>query len=289
MTDLERRYTPRETLEFRAKKGTAGVLVGYAAKYDTMSRNLGGFVETIAPGAFNKSLSDGVDVLARYNHDDAGLLGRTSSGTVRLSNDEVGLRYEVDLPDTSVGRDVAVLAARGDIYQSSFAFYTHDDNWTQTEQGYPLRTLRAVELVDVAPVNSPAYLDTSVGLRSFAKAHGMSFEDVQKAAASNRLRAMSIQPPIIDPEIPDPMSLPDSETCPLCIALDHEDTGGKCACAPGCGCNCECCPQCSMTVAGADDSPRSSATHGVEIPQVDNHGLVVVRKRLLELKLRRNP
>lgn len=186
---VERRYT-RGSMEFRASadtKSSPGTMVGYALKFNTLSQNLGGFVETIAPGAVDKSLADGLDVLARYNHEDNMLLGRTSSGTLRLSVDETGLMYEVDLPNTTVGRDIAELAARGDVYQSSFAFMTIDDEWGYTDQGFPLRTLNSVRLVDVAPVNTPAYLDTSSAMRSLAEARGLSPDEVTRAAAENRL------------------------------------------------------------------------------------------------------
>lgn len=145
-----------------------GTLVGYAAVFNRHSQNLGGFVEQVDPGAFTKSLADAVPVMCRGNHDDAALLGTTWANTLRLDVDGTGLRYEVDLPDTSAGRDFRALAERGDVKWSSFAFRTIDDSWGVTEQSFPLRTLNAVQLVDVAPVNSPAYLDTSVGARSLA-------------------------------------------------------------------------------------------------------------------------
>ena len=155
------------SVEYRASEtGGPGRLAGYALKYDKLSRDLGGFVERVAAGAVDKSLADGLDVMARYNHDDDKLLGRTSSGTLTLRSDDTGLWYEAELPDTQWGRDVAALAARGDVSQSSFAFYTIDDDWSETEAGYPLRTLNKVRLVDVAPVNTPAYPDTSVAMRS---------------------------------------------------------------------------------------------------------------------------
>lgn len=231
--NVERRYA-RSPIEFRAstKRGTVGTIFGYALKYDTLSQNLGGFVETVARGAVDKSLADGLDILARYNHDDNMLLGRTASGTLRLSSDDTGLPYEVDLPDTSAGRDMATLAERGDVYQSSFAFYTMEDEWDVTEQGFPLRVLKQVRLVDVAPVNTPAYLDTSSGLRSLAEARGLSFDDVREAAEANRLGDL-------------------------------------------------------MTTAPVADEERSADEEIVETPQVDNHGLVVIRQRLMQLQLRR--
>jgi uncharacterized protein len=165
MTDAERRFTS-VPVEIRAGSDKK-VIGGYAAKFERHSQNLGGFVERIAPGAFNKSRGDGwPGVIARYNHDDNMVLGTIGGGTLRLGVDEVGLTYEVDLP--SARADIFELVQRGDVRQSSFAFVTHQDGdeWTTTDQGFPLRTLTAVRLYDVAPVNTPAYEDTSVGLRS---------------------------------------------------------------------------------------------------------------------------
>ena len=165
-----------DRVEFRdatAGAPSAGVLAGYAAVYERLSQNLGGFVEKVAPGAFAQTLADNNPVLARYNHDDNQLLGTTEAETLRVASDDTGLPYEVDLPDTAVGRDVAVLAKRGDVRYSSFAFRTLEDSWSVTDQGFPLRTLVKVQLVDVAPVNNPAYRDTSVGMRSLAGPTGM--------------------------------------------------------------------------------------------------------------------
>lgn len=181
--------TVRAAVEFRASGGV-GTLVGYAAKFNKTSRNLGGFVEEVAPAAFNKSLADGVRVMARYNHDDMGLLGTSDAGTLRMTVDGTGLLYEVDLPDTTVGRDCAVLAQRGDLRFSSFAFHVLEDEWGLTANEFPMRTLRSVQLVDVAPVNDPAYLDTSSGLRMFASARGLDLAEVRAAADRNDLRAL---------------------------------------------------------------------------------------------------
>lgn len=171
---------------------------GYALKWMRYSQNLGGFVEQVHRSAFNKSLADGVDVLARYNHDDHALLGRTSSGTLTLSVDDEGMVYDVLLPDTQVGRDVHALVARGDVHQSSFAFYTVDEDWGLTEQGFPLRTLTAGQLVDVAPVNSPAYLDTSTALRSLAHAINAEPEDVPALLERGEVVQRLTTPTVID-------------------------------------------------------------------------------------------
>jgi HK97 family phage prohead protease len=184
---LERRQTAG-TLELRAGAGV-GKVGGYALKYRALSQNLGGYVETIDPGTFTKSIADGGDVLCRYQHDSDMLLGRTSSGTHRLTDDATGVDYEADLPDTSYARDLAALLARGDVRHSSFAFRVlpGGDSWGFTEMGFPLRTLTEGQLVDTAPVVSPAYMDTSSGLRSLAEQRGLDLDAVVKAAAVNEL------------------------------------------------------------------------------------------------------
>jgi HK97 family phage prohead protease len=184
MTDAERRFTSVR-VEVRAgdNQNTIG---GYAAKFARMSQNLGGFVEQIDRGFFNKSRGDGwPGVVARYNHDDNMLLGTSGAGTLRLSIDDVGLAYDVDLP--AARSDVHELVQRGDVRQSSFAFIAFEDDWSTTDQGFPLRTLISGRLLDVAPVNTPAYEDTSVGLRSLARKFDAPLEEVRKLAEQNEL------------------------------------------------------------------------------------------------------
>lgn len=189
MRELELRHIPRP-VEFRATGTGLGILTGYAAVFNRYSQNLGGFVEQVDPGAFTKSLGDGVPVVARFNHEDNFLLGTTAAQTLRLFVDGTGLGYEVDLPDTSAGRDVKVLAERGDLQHSSFAFRTLTDDWGFTPEGFPLRTLLGVQLVDVAPVTNPAYRDTTTGLRSLATHLHIGIEQVQEAAEKDELRSL---------------------------------------------------------------------------------------------------
>lgn len=184
MTDAERRFT---SVRVEARAGADKLTIGgYAAKFMRMSQNLGGFVEQIDRGFFNKSRGDGwPGVIARYNHDDNMLLGTSAAGTLRLSIDDEGLTYEIDLP--SARSDVHELVARGDVRQSSFAFVAFEDDWSTTDQGFPLRTLISGQLRDVAPVNTPAYEDTSVGLRSLAEKFDAPLDEVRKMAEANEL------------------------------------------------------------------------------------------------------
>ena len=190
---IERRYAPTE-FEVR-QQPTGGVVVeGHAAVFNRLSRNLGGFVEQIDPSAFDQTLGDDPDVRALINHDPSHLLGRTRSGTLRLSKDNVGLFYEVDIPDRSDARDLLVSMERGDISQSSFAFFLIDDEWGLTEQEFPLRTVTAASLNngDVSPVTYPAYEDADSGVagrafQSLAQVRSLDVERVRQAAAEGDL------------------------------------------------------------------------------------------------------
>lgn len=197
--NVERRNTAG-TVALRAGVDGATRIGGYAAKFDTLSQNLGGFVETIRAGFFAKSAGDGwPGVMARYNHEDAFLLGTTQAATLRLAVDSVGLDYEVDMPDTGYARDLTALAARGDVAHSSFAFYTFEDQWSMTDGGFPLRSLISGRLVDVAPVNTPAYMDTSSGLRSLAEARSISVDEVTVMARAGELgKILTVPATVID-------------------------------------------------------------------------------------------
>lgn len=147
-------------IETRAEESEEGnqIITGHASMYDTRSENLGGFYEYIEAGAFTPELIAKSDTRALINHDQNLILGRTTSGTLRLTADEKGLRYEFDVPQTSYGKDLVVSMQRGDITQSSFAFTVAEDDWTTDEAGNNIRTIKKIErLYDVSPVTYPAY------------------------------------------------------------------------------------------------------------------------------------
>jgi HK97 family phage prohead protease len=142
---VERRYT-LVPVELRVV-GDKPRIGGYAAMFERVSQNLGGFVEVVERSFFNKSRGDGwPDVMARYNHDDNMLLGTSGAGTLQLSLDETGLDYLVDPPQSRA--DVVELVQRGDVRKSSFAFRLpkEGDEWTMSDQGLsaaPARHRRA--------------------------------------------------------------------------------------------------------------------------------------------------
>ena len=151
---IEKREFRMESAEYEGE-----TIRGYAAVYNSDSEWMGGFYEQIAKGAFDDVMDN--DTRAYFNHDENLLLGRVSSGTLRLSSDERGLYYEVDLPNTSYAKDLVELMKRGDVNQSSFAFLIESDRWEERD-GKTYRIIEKVSrLLDVSPVAQPAYPDAT--------------------------------------------------------------------------------------------------------------------------------
>ena len=174
--ELERRdyeFTADDELVIEQRADGRAAIVGYAAVYNRLSLDLGGFREEILPGAFDKILSrqrGRQDVVALFNHDSNIVLGRTSSGTLELSSDDKGLRYVVSPPVSRA--DVLELIQRRDVRGSSFAFTVDKggEGFRQGEDGKAVRQIREVSgLYDVGPVLVPAYPATSaaVAMRSY--------------------------------------------------------------------------------------------------------------------------
>jgi Escherichia/Staphylococcus phage prohead protease len=158
-------------VELRANEvaGSPGTVHGYAAVFDKFSEDLGYFREKIAPGAFADCLSQ--DVRALVNHNPNKLIGRNKSGTLRMVEDGLGLRVEIDLPDTQTGRDTATEISRGDMDGMSFTFDTEADSWDRATTP-PTRTLiKCSRVYDVGPVTYPAYTDTSAAMRSLDRSN----------------------------------------------------------------------------------------------------------------------
>lgn len=146
--------------DFEVRETSDGMtLTGYAARFNQPSEDMG-FVERIAPGAFKRSLSSRNDIKLLWNHSSSDVLGSTRAGTLRLMEDEYGLRVEADLPDTQAGRDAKVLIQRGDVTGFSFGFTVPANGDTWNDSGTE-RTLKSVRLLEVsAGVAFPAYPST---------------------------------------------------------------------------------------------------------------------------------
>ena len=168
---LERRDIVQEVkLETREGQSTP-VIQGYAALFDVeteIGSRYGAFKESVAPGAFKKTIDAGGRVVSLYNHDSNYLLGSTTAGTMKVMEDMRGLWIEVVPPDTQVGRDVVESIRRGDIQGQSFMFVITKEEWTiASEKGqFDHRRILEVDLFEAGPVVFPSYEATSVGLRS---------------------------------------------------------------------------------------------------------------------------
>ncbi|MDI1342415.1 HK97 family phage prohead protease [Polaromonas sp.] len=141
-------------------------LSGYAAVFNSEAV-LGDFTEVIRQGAFAKSLATGSNIRALYHHQGDALLGTTKGGTLQLREDAHGLAFSLSLPDTTHGRDLAILVERGDVSGCSFGFRVAPGGDRWEHRGAQLvRELLAVDLMEVTLTADPAYQDTTVAMRS---------------------------------------------------------------------------------------------------------------------------
>lgn len=165
----EVRFQTTEKIEVRESQNehSVGVIRGYAAVYGSET-DLGWFREVIKEGAFKRAIDENQDVRGLWNHDTSRILGRRSAGTLTITEDSKGLAFELELPDTTVGRDAKVSIERGDITGMSFGFQVREESWhiSDNSEELDLRELEDLDLFEVSPVTFPAYQDTEVGMRS---------------------------------------------------------------------------------------------------------------------------
>lgn len=185
--DREVRVLASVQMEKRGDDGAALTLVGYAAVFDQETDIGGYFREKVAKGAFAEAIGRD-DIHALFNHDYQHVLGRAKAGTLRLSEDDHGLKVEITLPDTQTARDLAENIRAGNIDQMSFAFTMQGglQEWDETGDT-PIRTIKKVgELWEVSIVPRGAYPTTEIGLRSL-DAHRKEAKRHNFTAAARRL------------------------------------------------------------------------------------------------------
>ncbi|HIT61839.1 MAG TPA: HK97 family phage prohead protease [Candidatus Caccovivens faecavium] len=159
------------------------VIEGYASVFDSWSEELGGefpFRERVVKGAFEESIQRD-DIRALFNHDPNYVLGRNTSNTLSLEEDEKGLRVRITPPQTQWAKDLLVSIKRGDITQMSFGFTVILDRWSY-EDNIDIRELLKVKLYDVSPVTFPAYSQTECGIRTIFERH----KEAQKSKDKNK-------------------------------------------------------------------------------------------------------
>jgi len=198
-TLMERRFVPSD-FAVRAEGEYTVYIEGYAYKFNAKSQDLGGFRERVAEGAGRDSaLQD--DVRALVDHEPRLVMGRTTAGTLRLSEDSTGLHYEVKADRRqSYVRDLIIALERKDVTQSSFAFRVNPggESWSWDEDEMPLRTLTSIRLYDVSPVTYPAYLDTESHVARRAAEYAREMRSKREGASAIEvpridLRALQIE------------------------------------------------------------------------------------------------
>jgi Escherichia/Staphylococcus phage prohead protease len=177
---MERRFlsAANRPIEVRAEQGQPPKIQGYAAcfysagdpgtEYELFRYGDFSAVERLMPDCFDRAVRED-DVRSLFNHDPDHILGRVRANTCRLSIDSIGLRYEIDPPDTQTARDLMESLKRGDVTGSSFSFDYLKKNIIMQQEGDKERDIIEVHdvlLYDVGPVTFPAYTSTTAGVRS---------------------------------------------------------------------------------------------------------------------------
>jgi uncharacterized protein len=168
MNKTEKRELVSQTIEVRESENGTRTISGYAVKWEMKSHTMGywrRFKEQFKRGAFTDSLTAD-DQLALWSHDYSQVLGRTKNGTLRLFEDDIGLRFELELPNTTLGNDAYETIKRGDVDGVSFGFQMQKEEWDETDRDNIIRSVIKAKLVEISPVAFPAYPDSQVSARS---------------------------------------------------------------------------------------------------------------------------
>lgn len=164
----EKRELPHSNIEIRESEEGVRTIEGYAVKWEMKSQSMGYFLrfkEQFKKGAFTDSLTN-EDQRALWSHDTSKVLGRTKNGTLRLYEDDIGLRFELDLPNTTLGNDAYETIKRGDVDGVSFGFRMRKQEWDESDPDNVVRTISQADLFEISPVGFPAYPDSQVSARS---------------------------------------------------------------------------------------------------------------------------
>src|SRR5690625_4997649 len=166
---METREVLTNEIEIREDDDGNKTISGYAVKWEKKSHVLGMFYkfrEQFKKGAFAESLKND-DQRYLWSHDVSKVLGRTKNKTLRLEEDDIGLRFELDLPNTTLGNDTYESIKRGDVDGVSFGFRMLEEEWDENDSDNIVRTINKARLLEVSAVAFPAYLDSEVNARRY--------------------------------------------------------------------------------------------------------------------------
>lgn len=200
---IQRRFLPASIAPVKIQKRADGaqVIAGYAAVFynpgdpGTQYELWPNVYERVLPGAFDRAVREQDDARGLFNHDPDNLLGRVSSGTMKLSVDQRGLLYEIAIdPEDPDHKRVMRKIERGDLTGSSFSFIAEQQSWHENADN-DVRQLRSVRLIDAGPVTYPAYEASTTGLRAEGN-----IEEVKASLATwkaEQRRAAMVQTPVL--------------------------------------------------------------------------------------------
>ena len=189
---IQRRMFAVDSMRIESRADQPPRIVGHAAMFNRMAQIGSSFYEIVAPGAFSKTIQE-ADVRCLWNHDMNFILGRTKSGTLRLSEDAEGLLIDNDPPQTQLVNDLVLEPIRrGDVDQMSFSFDAIRTEWTEQNNDLPIRRLLEVKLYDVSPVAFPAYQDTDVAVRSALLAAGIDYAALTQAITRSKSGTITV-------------------------------------------------------------------------------------------------
>lgn len=166
--ETERRAIDSSLLEFRAAENGEKIIEGYAIKWDMLSVPIGWFTkfrEKFRRGAFAEYLSAETDTKFLIGHDINQVLGRRKNQTLELEEDDVGLKFRLTLPATTLGSDTYESIKRGDVDQISIGFQKLGEEWDETDENNVTRTITKANLPEISLTAWPAYEDTEATAR----------------------------------------------------------------------------------------------------------------------------
>lgn len=191
MSKTEKRNLTASNVEIREAEDGKRTISGYAVKWEMKSHAMGyfkRFKEQFRKGAFTESMTND-DQLALWSHDTSKVLGRTKNGTLRLFEDDIGLRFELDLPNSTLGSDAYETIKRGDVDGVSFGFQMQKQEWDENDVENITRSILKAKLLEISPVAFPAYPDSQVSARS----HDPYKEHVEDKVRSEKRKRLFLQ------------------------------------------------------------------------------------------------
>ena len=187
--EQEVRHIP-VNVEIREEEGK-NYLDGYVVEFEKQSHLIWFFREKVRKGAFEETLRNDT-IKGLFNHNTDLVLGSTKSGTLKLQEDDRGLKFELELPNTTAGKDAAESIKRGDIDGVSFGFQSITDEWDETDPQEPIRTLVKVKLFEISPTAFPAYPDSQVSARSVKDAYKRFADTAQGSDQSAEIKRKQV-------------------------------------------------------------------------------------------------